>query len=363
MDKRPLIGKWLAVGIILLFIGTCIIPCTAKDNDKPTLPTSRSNWLYVGGSGPGNYTKIQDAVDDASDGDTVFVYDDSAPYHEIININKSITLLGENQQTTIIDGTGFPDSMITINALYVTLFNLTLKNAEREGIMIHRSYATISQITIQDSSGYSWIGAITVYPPEQQTWISIDKILIQNNTIIRTWTGIELSYCNQAMITGNVLLDNVNGIEVIGSFHNEISANFISGSEVGILDYMSGKNIYRGNTMLNNTCGMECVCSTRDIIEKNNFLNNTRHAFFVKALYLVLAVIRNMLYAHNFYFLLNYRIIRPTIWNQNYWNESRILPYVIVGEAVKDPYDPTSITKRFNFDMNPAKEPYDISPS
>jgi parallel beta-helix repeat protein len=357
MTKYPLPRKWLAIGIILLFIGTGIIPAIAQDTEKQS---SRGNWLYVGGSGPGNYTKIQDAINASMDGDTVYVYDDSAPYHEIININKSITLLGENQQTTIIDGSDFPDSIITINALYVTLCNLTLKNAEREGVMIHSSYATVSQMTIQDSSGYSWIGAITVYFPEQQNRGSIDKILIQNNTIVRTWTGIELSYCNQAMITGNVLVNNINGIEVIGSFHNDISANFISECEVGIVDYMSGKNIYRGNTLLNNTCGMEYICSTRDIIEKNNFLNNTQQAFFVKALYLSLAVIRNMLYDHNFYFLLNYRILRPTIWRQNYWNESRILPYVIVGEAVKDPYDPNGVTKRFNFDMNPAQEPYDI---
>ena len=43
------------------------------------------NTLYVGGSGPGNYTRIQDAIDNASDGDTVFVYDDSSPYFEIIS--------------------------------------------------------------------------------------------------------------------------------------------------------------------------------------------------------------------------------------------------------------------------------------
>ena len=30
--------------------------------------------LYVGGSGPGNFSKIQDAVDNTSDGDIVFVY-------------------------------------------------------------------------------------------------------------------------------------------------------------------------------------------------------------------------------------------------------------------------------------------------
>ena len=42
--------------------------------DKPSLATSSGNWLYVGGSGPGNYSVIQDAVDNASDGDTVYVY-------------------------------------------------------------------------------------------------------------------------------------------------------------------------------------------------------------------------------------------------------------------------------------------------
>ena len=31
------------------------------------------NTLYVGGSGPGNFTKIQDAIDNASNGKTVFV--------------------------------------------------------------------------------------------------------------------------------------------------------------------------------------------------------------------------------------------------------------------------------------------------
>ena len=68
--------KWLAIGIILLFVGTCIIPAIAQDTEK-SLPSSRGNWLYVGGSGPGNYTRIQDAIDNASDGDTVFVYSGS----------------------------------------------------------------------------------------------------------------------------------------------------------------------------------------------------------------------------------------------------------------------------------------------
>jgi len=96
MDKNPLLSKGLAVGIILLFIGTCIIPTSAQDIEKPSLPTSSGNWLYVGGSGPGNYSKIQDAIDNATDGDVVFVYDDSSPYHENLVIPQtSLTLTGE----------------------------------------------------------------------------------------------------------------------------------------------------------------------------------------------------------------------------------------------------------------------------
>jgi len=88
--------KYLAVGIILLFAGASIIPTTAQNGEKPSLQTSSGHWLYVGGSGPGNYTRIQDAIDNASSGDTVFVYDESSPYNESIWINKSVKVLGEN---------------------------------------------------------------------------------------------------------------------------------------------------------------------------------------------------------------------------------------------------------------------------
>jgi len=58
--------------------------------------------LYVGGSGPGNYTSIQDAIDSATSGDTIYVY--SGTYYEQITIDKTIILQGENKQTTIIHG-------------------------------------------------------------------------------------------------------------------------------------------------------------------------------------------------------------------------------------------------------------------
>jgi len=73
--------KIITLGIMLLFLGMTISSSTEIYLEKQsTIATLGGNTLYVGGSGPGNYTSIQDAIDDASDGDTVYVYDDSSPY-------------------------------------------------------------------------------------------------------------------------------------------------------------------------------------------------------------------------------------------------------------------------------------------
>ena len=77
-------------------------------NDNPSAALN-GGWLHVGGSGPGNYTTIQSAIDDANPGDTIFVYHGiydeyiPSPNQGIVIIGKSITLIGEDRDTTIID--------------------------------------------------------------------------------------------------------------------------------------------------------------------------------------------------------------------------------------------------------------------
>jgi pectin methylesterase-like acyl-CoA thioesterase len=97
--------KIIALGIMLLFLVMTISSTIGFNSESQSIkPLSNGNILYVGGSGSSNYTKIQDAVDNASNGDTVFVYDDSSPYNENVNVSKSISLIGEDRDTTIIDG-------------------------------------------------------------------------------------------------------------------------------------------------------------------------------------------------------------------------------------------------------------------
>jgi len=102
------------------------------------VPTAKGDTLYVGGSGPNNYTKIQDAIDNASNGDTVFVY--NGTYNEGLNVNKSIDLIGEDKNTTIIKGSNW-GLVVFISADYVIFSNFTIQNQNpyysSSGIMLN----------------------------------------------------------------------------------------------------------------------------------------------------------------------------------------------------------------------------------
>ena len=135
--KKKLIG----IIVCILLISTTIFPVSGTVMvEKTSNPTSYGNTLYVGGLGPGNYTRIQDAIDDASDEDTVFVYDDSSPYVENLIVNKSIELIGENRYTTVIDGDENEEDegdVIHIKANGVTVQGFTVQNSYDNGQAIH----------------------------------------------------------------------------------------------------------------------------------------------------------------------------------------------------------------------------------
>jgi len=121
--------KLLAVAIMILFISVSVIPSTGINVVKQiTMPTAKGDTLYVGGNGTGNYTSIQGAIDDASDGDTVFVYDDSSPYYEHVVVDKSINLVGEDRDTTVIDGNGIAN-VISIIEDNVSISKFTIQNS------------------------------------------------------------------------------------------------------------------------------------------------------------------------------------------------------------------------------------------
>ena len=113
----------------------------------------QGNTLYVGGSGPGNYSRIQDAINDAQAGDTIYVY--RGLYKENLWVDKTINLIGENKTMTIIDGNG-SGSIVCFSAPWIKICGFTLinegPNQDDAGIVIQSNHNIIQE----HGQGISW---------------------------------------------------------------------------------------------------------------------------------------------------------------------------------------------------------------
>jgi WD40 repeat protein len=83
---------------------------------------------------PQDYKTIQEAINAASEGDTILV--DVGTYKETIEIPKGLTLVGADRDKTIISGSDLPVVTISSAAL-VTVRNVTITNG-RDGILVER---------------------------------------------------------------------------------------------------------------------------------------------------------------------------------------------------------------------------------
>jgi parallel beta-helix repeat protein len=289
---------------------------------------SNGNILYVGGSGPGNYTFIQEAINNSSDGDTIFVYEDSSPYNENVVVDKSIKLIGENKNTTIINGNNEQYTVILLaDGVYITGFQIQ-----------------------HEISG----------KPLYYLYIFSDGNSILNNIIIceqgRLESGIKLLNSSNNLISRNIIRDYYSeGIELRNSHYNEISKNIITGYKrrrgIGINLIDSSYNIINNNEISKTT---DCVClheliniTSNNLINQNNFL-------------------RYYLRMSGAYFTYDYHRFkgnRGNIFFENYWNRPRFVPkYILgwVGLFEIGEYNYLVRVPKPKFDLHPAQEPFDI---
>jgi nitrous oxidase accessory protein NosD len=75
-----------------------------------------------------NYTTIQEAINASETEDGHVIFAEEGTYYEHVTISKSIWLVGEKRDTTVIDGNG-TGTVIQITANNVSIINFTIKNA------------------------------------------------------------------------------------------------------------------------------------------------------------------------------------------------------------------------------------------
>jgi len=101
----------------------------------------------VDDDGTADFHTIQEAINAANTGDTVYVR--NGTYYEHIVINKTISLTGENKNTTIIDGNK-AETVVKTTANNVTISGFTIQNGEI-GIDLNSNSNTITSNIISSN--------------------------------------------------------------------------------------------------------------------------------------------------------------------------------------------------------------------
>jgi len=407
----------IIVGVLffcMIFIfGSVDAGLNTSFNRQPVITLS-GDVFYVGGSGPGNYTRIQDAVDNASDGDTVFVFGDSSPYHENVVVGKSIFLIGEDKNMVVIDA-DFKGAAVKITAddVFVSGFtmihphepinepwdstlvniisteNVTIRDNIMEQIQIYlgdwrsgicirnSSYCFIQNNTISKENDTRPCAGVAVMIGSTFNNVSGNEIYHFSDGIrITIWSSNQI--CTDNVIYMNYLHHNGHGIKTVFGNNNTILNNIICFNEQGIRIEEGCNNVVFGNIVTDNgegddiDNGIGIIGGSDNYVSYNHISNNNPSGIEI------VSINNNITYNHisknnigvsceygyhNFItknnFILNKKnayfigsIIPRNIWRENYWNRPRLLPKPIFGNGFFSPI--------VNFDWHPALKPYDI---
>ena len=217
---------------------------------------------------PDDYPTIESAITNANDGDTILVK--KGTYVENPVINKSVSLVGEERDTTIIDVT----AGLKVERDNVTITGLTIYDGW-QGITISANYCNISGNKITNAQY-----GIVLLSSENN---SITGNILQS---IGPSAAIQLSYSNNNLLKSNYIDSCTEGIQLrAGSSNNMVIENTITNCQyvaVRLLGEYSPPRWYcpNGNTIIRNIisnsgCGTTVYGSNKNIISNNNYVNNT----------------------------------------------------------------------------------------
>jgi len=276
-----------------------------------------------------NYASIQEAINapETLNGHTIFIK--TGTYYEHVVVNKSLSLIGENRHTTIIDGNGTgtvidilynTTTIVDVLANAVNISGFTIRNGGFHGIvLLGTANCTVDNITAFNSTScISFINShghrISNSKFSNGTWgiflfNSTENEIVSNEVSENLHAGIAmggLEGSSRNLIANNTVSNNVklgtnhygHGFDIVGS-DNKILHNNVSNNNNGIILDMAHRNKLEGNLILNNTyfgirlygdsgnntflgntiqesglAGLHMDFGTNNVFNHNNFVNN-----------------------------------------------------------------------------------------
>jgi len=171
---------------------------------------------------PQDYRTIQEAINHATDGETIQI--STGTYSENVIVNKTVSLIGENRTSTIVDG-GRTETVIYVKANNVVISGFTVQNGYSGIWLFFSENCTISEINAKKNAY-----GIKLYHSSNCT-------LRENSVSNNEWFGIVLDNSGNCILRGNTLVDNNFNFGVDGAtlhdFVNDIdTSNTVNGKPI-----------------------------------------------------------------------------------------------------------------------------------
>jgi len=207
---------------------------------------------------------IQEGVDNATAGDTVYVY--NGTYYEHVTVNKQLDLVGESRDNVIVDGGGV-DNVFYVTADYASISKFTVTNG-RIGIYIEQS----SNNNFSDIVCYNhfWVG-FNIYQATYGNYLNCE-VYDCSDQGIRLW--YQVNYNN--FINCNSYNNGHQSIfSFQSSYNNFINCNSYGNSGDGIfLDRSPDNNLTNCKSYQNTGWGLNLASAFNNILRNNQIYDN-----------------------------------------------------------------------------------------
>jgi parallel beta-helix repeat protein len=220
--------------------------------------------------GTANFTRIQDAVDNATAGDTIIVSDGTYVENVDVYVDNVIISSVNGSDLTIVQATNSSDHVFEVSADYVNISGFTVMGAtgkDMAGIDLFKSDdCNISNNNLVDNEA----GIRLSFSSNNR---------VANNTASNNGDrGIFLYSSSNNTLTGNTASNDSNGIYLSGSSNNNLKSNIVNSNTYnGIYLQNSRNNTLMGNTAnLNNDYGIHLQSMINDNTLMDNIVNSNR---------------------------------------------------------------------------------------
>lgn len=255
----------IVITVVLVVLSTPYLRTNVFFTDSPSAYFTIVNTK--GEHFQGAFMSIQQVINEAENGSTIIV--PSGVYNEHVIVNKTVSLVGEDVLTTIIDGT-YNGTVVQITADNVSISGLTLRN-----------------------SGCKWdYSGVSTYRSE--------NCEIKNCYFSNSCHNIKISYSSNCRVFGNTINGKCYGIRLMNSVNCAVFDNYVSNCYGGIILSNATNCVVKENYVINHSYGIRFDSPCADNKVFDNVVSNNGYDGIIAIMPGNSSFVGNIIFHNNF---------------------------------------------------------------